>query len=531
MIRKVLPALPVLISLLACNLTALPTATPFPTRTPSDTPTASNTPPPTATATTTHTSTATPTVAVAALPTSTSTQTPTATATLPPTATPQFPDVPPQPTVGLAGDRFTRLTLDPAVATSLNGGLWLAFVNIADAVATALPGTPTAATDQETVYLVSPDGVTRIRVIDLPASTGGRLYWSPNGIYLAYFLEDGSNTGLYVLDLRVGVSLRMFALIDLNPRGVLSDPVWSPDSRQLTLTLNTAYDVDIYSVGPEGANFRNLTQHPAFDFWPVWSPDGQYLAFVSDRAVCQTWQPNAPDSCYRPDAALPDGGHVYLLNTATDEVRKVSDAWVTEPPQWITASRLSFTGGVRGDPAAGSTLYVADAAGGAPRAITDPDPNGVRVLRDAWSRDGSRVVYQESGAETVIVMRDDAGNEIGRTDRPGFPRQTFSAAWSPDGARVFIGGRNGQCPNGVFVIAQNFRTITRAPSPNPGVCDPIWSPDGRFVAFTGVVGASGGSDGRLDAFVSNPSGTGQRNLTFRLGGQTRLLGWIVGGAQ
>ena len=33
----------------------------------------------------------------------------------------------------------------------------------------------------------------------------------------------------------------------------------------------------------DGSNLRNLTNDPARDFSPSWSPDGRHIAFVSDR--------------------------------------------------------------------------------------------------------------------------------------------------------------------------------------------------------------------------------------------------------
>jgi TolB protein len=34
----------------------------------------------------------------------------------------------------------------------------------------------------------------------------------------------------------------------------------------------------------DGKNARNLTQHPAFDGWPAWSPDGKRIVFGSNRS-------------------------------------------------------------------------------------------------------------------------------------------------------------------------------------------------------------------------------------------------------
>lgn len=53
----------------------------------------------------------------------------------------------------------------------------------------------------------------------------------------------------------------------------------SPDGK----TIAFSYKGDIYTVGSEGGEARQLTTNAAYDQLPVWSPDGQKIAFASDR--------------------------------------------------------------------------------------------------------------------------------------------------------------------------------------------------------------------------------------------------------
>ncbi len=488
------------------------------------------------TATSTATATDIPTRTSTAAPTDvpTLTLTPSLTPTLTPTTVPSFtptasttpyPTVPPEPTVAFSGDQLSKIVIDKQVVDG-TGRLWLSYININDKPSTVVPGTPAPASQIETIYWASPYGGPAMKVLDLPATTDRRLYWSPDGAYLAYFLSSGSSSGLYILDLKVGVSMRLFSLSDLNPRGILSDPVWSPDSTQLTVALTTAYDVDIFSVRPDGTNFRNLTQSGGYDFWPIWSPDGAYMAFVSDRAKCPTWAPNEPGSCFTPEATSPDGGNLYVLETASGQIRQLSDTWVNTPPRWISSTRIAFTTGQPGNASAGSTLWWVDLRGGPPHAVTNEDPGGLLAVQASWSGDGKRVVYQEAQTGTQIVFRDSLGTEIARSADFNFPRYAFSAAWSPDGTRVVLGGHNSQCPYGMILADDSFKLLVNATTANPGVCDPVWSPDGKYIAFAGVVQSDSGTDGRLDIYIAESSGYGARNVSIKLGGQIRLIGWV-----
>ena len=99
----------------------------------------------------------------------------------------------------------------------------------------------------------------------------------------------------------------------------------------------------------------------------------------------------------------------------------------------------------------------------------------------------------------------------------------MSADWSPDGTRLVLGGSGGQCPYGIRVLDNEFDYVARGTSPG-SVCDPVFSPDGQFIAYTAINPTVG--DGRVDIYTTSPNGFSAVNLTANLRGQIVLLGWV-----
>jgi Tol biopolymer transport system component len=90
-------------------------------------------------------------------------------------------------------------------------------------------------------------------------------------------------------------------------------PSWSPDSQEIVFLSWRDGNTEIYRLNLASRALHRLTDHPADDRDPAWSPDGQWIVFVSNR-----------DSSY----------DIYLMDIYGDNLRRLTFGGVNSLPAW-----------------------------------------------------------------------------------------------------------------------------------------------------------------------------------------------------
>jgi TolB protein len=101
----------------------------------------------------------------------------------------------------------------------------------------------------------------------------------PAGERVAFASHREGQWDLYVLDLRSGAIARL-----TDTPAYEGHPTWSPDG--LWLAYEAAYDsdLDIWVIPVDGGQEPiQLTNQPGADICPAWDPNGRTIAFISDR--------------------------------------------------------------------------------------------------------------------------------------------------------------------------------------------------------------------------------------------------------
>ena len=261
---------------------------------------------------------------------------------------------------------------------------------------------------------------------------------------------------------------------------------------------------EIYVMDADGVNPRRLTNNPAKDLAPSWSPDGKRIAFISERDGHPDRNPGwFTSEIYVMDA---DGSNqINLTNHPSD------DGFLSWSPD---GKRIAFESDrdAEGNPH-GIDIYVMDADGGNQQRLTT---NLTSDQYPSWSPDGQRIVFsaQREGhvenkfgiTDEIYVMDADGGNQQRLTDNRN---NDWDPAWSPDGKRIaFAADRKGDAEKlDIYVMDADGGNQQQLTNNRGWDSSPSWSPDSRRIAFTSE------REGNYDIYVMDADGGNLQNLT------------------
>jgi len=119
--------------------------------------------------------------------------------------------------------------------------------------------------------------------------------WAPDGERITYYaavVRSGEPSSYWVCSINKDGS--GIEVLVGEPEGKLhAEPYWSPDGKKIVFRDDRAGDCsqpgssacnyDIWVLDLETGKETNVTNHPALDIEPAWSPDGEWIVFASNR--------------------------------------------------------------------------------------------------------------------------------------------------------------------------------------------------------------------------------------------------------
>jgi Tol biopolymer transport system component len=129
------------------------------------------------------------------------------------------------------------------------------------------------------IYVIGADGSGARNLSMHPGNDWGP-DWSSDGAWIAFNSDRGGRLGGWLVR-PDGSDLRR---IDADVW--LEYPSFSPDGSRVVFMGHAAGDYDVYVADIATGEVTQLTDAPGSDGWPAWSPDGEWIAFKSDRDDC-----------------------------------------------------------------------------------------------------------------------------------------------------------------------------------------------------------------------------------------------------
>lgn len=289
----------------------------------------------------------------------------------------------------------------------------------------------------------------------------------------------------------------------------LYQPAWSPDGRYIAYVSDDWVRQNIFVVPSEGGNTVRVSDSPSFIGNPSFNSSGE----------APNWAPDGRAILYAQD------GDLFLTSVPDAKIVRLTDTQESETGARFSPDGTQIAYGKNGD------LYVFDRSSGSTRQLTRERRGDGGIT---WSPDGRWIAFTSGTSTPVAWSPDYSGSlvsyhwrkpgprDVGIIASGGGPVRWIGASpdyesfldWAPDSRTILVERRTPDVRNReVFAAAIDGSSLQRIYSQRDEKFLPSndqharFSPNGRSIAFTSD------ADGWNHLYLVQPDGTGMRQLT------------------
>ena len=263
---------------------------------------------------------------------------------------------------------------------------------------------------------------------------------------------------------------RLFSTLILICSGICSVLAEAPKTAKIVLAATPNRDWDILLMNPDGTQQVNLTNHPATDYSPAWSPTGEQILFASDRDRF-----SGSMDLYLMD---PDGSNVRQVFGKSRD--RSAATWSPDGKhiaysRWEHGEIVTYTATIDGK------NEERLASGGSP----------------TWSPNGTEIAIV-TGVPNIHHQISFINFQT-RRQKIFFPRKARpswmgSIKWSPTGDKLAFSWLH-QVPLKDFLETETIYTVNRdgaglkqiVPEVGLRAVAPVWSPDGSMLLYQQLI--------------------------------------------
>ncbi|OLB39072.1 MAG: peptidase S9 family protein [Acidobacteria bacterium 13_2_20CM_57_17] len=279
-------------------------------------------------------------------------------------------------------------------------------------------------------------------------------------------------------------------------------PKISPDGKRVVYEVqkanweDNAFDRNLWIVDVATGESHALTSAKKSSTNAAWSPDGKWIAFISDRPGQIKDTPEGKKQLYVISA---DGGEAQQITKTENDVNAFD--WAPD------SRRIAFS-------------------------MSDPEP---KTLKDRKEKYGEYSVVHSDYQMAhlwIIDLPDDSANAAPEAKRltEGDAFSVGSFAWSPDGTRIAFSAQKdsdliSSFSEDIYVVKiadKSVKKIVDTPGPDT---NPKWSPDGKKIAFETAAGAKFFYYTNVKIAVVPAEGGTPQILTEAFDEDPGLIGW------
>jgi dipeptidyl aminopeptidase/acylaminoacyl peptidase len=255
---------------------------------------------------------------------------------------------------------------------------------------------------------------------------------------------------------------------------------WSPNGTTVAFVSNLSGRNNLWLVASEGGWPMQLTVSDQRQTSPTWSPDGKWIAYMSDYDGDEQWD-------------------IFLVSPKTGQVVNLTNTReiAEESPAWSPDGRyLAYM--VKPKTSSVFEIDVYDTVLRDVKHLTTGTAKDRMNVAPIWSKDGKFIVYtqeQSKGTDSnVFVVEVATAQSTLLTPHDG--ERTYSANdVSPDGKSVLITSNAGDGYDNVGLLDIASKKIRWLTQDKWEISGESFSPDGKFLTYTANV------DGNTDIYL------------------------------